>query len=222
MAIPILTIGKSGSGKSTSLSKFEHDEIALINVLNKPLPFKGKFDSAINPLKNGEQALSPAQSYEFIKQAMLKTEKKSIVIDDFGYLLTNHLMVGKEQGGNKFDLFDDIASKPWNLIEWIRERLPEDKIVYIMMHEDESEFGGIKPKTIGRMLDDKICLEGLFTIVIRCVFKDEKHMFEVHMKGSDVTKTPVGMFEQDEVDNDLKLIDTTVRSYYQLTPLKAK
>lgn len=222
MAIPILTIGKSGSGKSTSLSKFEHDEIALINVLNKPLPFKGKFDSAINPLKNGEQALSPAQSYEFIKQAMLKTEKKSIVIDDFGYLLTNHLMVGKEQGGNKFDLFDDIASKPWNLIEWIRERLPEDKIVYIMMHEDENEYGGIKPKTIGKMLDDKICLEGLFTIVIRCVFKDEKHMFEVHMKGNDVTKTPLGMFEQDEVANDLKLIDTTVRSYYQLTPLKAK
>lgn len=222
MAIPILTIGKSGSGKSTSLSKFEHDEIALINVLNKPLPFKGKFDSAINPLKNGEQALSPAQSYEFIKQAMLKTEKKSIVIDDFGYLLTNHLMVGKEQGGNKFDLFDDIASKPWNLIEWIRERLPEDKIVYIMMHEDENEYGGIKPKTIGKMLDDKICLEGLFTIVIRCVFKDEKHMFEVHMKGNDVTKTPLGMFEQDEVDNDLKLIDSTVRKYYQLTPLKVK
>lgn len=222
MAIPVLIISKSAAGKSSSLRNFEHDEIALINVLNKPLPFKTKFDSTINPLKNGEQALTPAQSYELIKQAMLKTEKKSIVIDDFGYLLTNHLMVGKEQGGNKFDLFDDIASKPWNLIEWIRERLPEDKIVYIMMHEEENEFGGVKPKTIGKMLDDKICLEGLFTIVIRCVFKDEKHLFEVHMRGNDVTKTPMGMFEEDVIDNDLKLIDDTVRKYYDMPPLKAK
>lgn len=222
MAIPVLIISKSAAGKSSSLRNFEHDEIALINVLNKPLPFKTKFDSTINPLKNGEQALTPAQSYELIKQAMLKTEKKSIVVDDFGYLLTNHLMVGKEQGGNKFDLFDDIASKPWNLIEWIRERLPEDKIVYIMMHEEENEFGGVKPKTIGKMLDDKICLEGLFTIVIRCVFKDEKHLFEVHMRGNDVTKTPMGMFEEDVIDNDLKLIDDTVRKYYDMPPLKAK
>lgn len=222
MAIPVLIISKSAAGKSSSLRNFEHDEIALINVLNKPLPFKTKFDSTINPLKNGEQAITPAQSYELIKQAMLKTEKKSIVIDDFGYLLTNHLMVGKEQGGNKFDLFDDIASKPWNLIEWIRERLPEDKIVYIMMHEEENEFGGVKPKTIGKMLDDKICLEGLFTIVIRCVFKDEKHLFEVHMRGNDVTKTPMGMFEEDVIDNDLKLIDDTVRKYYDMPPLKAK
>lgn len=211
MATSVLILGKSGSGKSTSLRNFKPDELALINVMSKPLPFKGKFDSTL-----------ATTNYDEVKKAIFGTEKKAIVIDDFGYMMTNHLMRGKDAGGNKFDLYDDIASEPWKLIEWIRKKLPEDKIVYLMMHEAENDFGGIKPKTIGKMTDDKICLEGLFTIVLRCVFEDEKHLFQTHMRGNDVTKSPMGMFEQDTMDNDLRLVDERIRDYYSLPKLGAK
>lgn len=230
MATSVLILGKSGSGKSTSLRNFEPDEIAFINVMGKPLPFKGGFESTDNPFKSKfsttvsplkkSTVVTPAQSYELVKQAIQKTTKKSVVIDDFGYMMTNHLMAGKEGGGSKFDLFDDIASRPWNLLEFIRTELPDDKIVYFMMHEDQNEFGGIKPKTIGKMTDDKICLEGLFTIVLRCVFDGDHHLFQTHMKGDDVTKTPLSMFSEDEIDNDLKVVDTAIREYYGLAPLK--
>lgn len=211
MGCPILILGKSGSGKSTSLRNFKHDEVAVVNVMDKPMPFKGKFDS-----------MAATTNYEDVKQLLFKTDKKAIVIDDFGYMMTNHLMQGKDAGGNKYDLFDDIASKPWNLLEWVRKRLPEDKIVYFIMHEDYNESGGVKPKTIGKMTDDKICLEGLFTVVLRCVFKDDKHIFQTHMRGDDVTKSPMGMFEEDEIDNDLRLVDEKIREYYSMKPLKEK
>lgn len=211
MGLPVLIIGKSGSGKSTSLRNFKHDELALVNVMGKPLPFKGKFDS-----------MASTTDYDEVKKLVFQTDKKAIVIDDFGYMMTNHLMVGKDAGGNKFDLFDDIASKPWNLLEWVRKRLPEDKIVYFIMHEDYNEFGGVKPKTIGKMTDDKICLEGLFTVVLRCIFKDDKHIFQTHMRGDDVTKSPMGMFEDDEIDNDLRLVDSKIRDFYEMEPLGGK
>lgn len=209
MGLPVLILGKSGSGKSTSLRNFKSDELALVNVMGKPLPFKGKFESTVS-----------TTNYEDVQKAIFKTEKKVIVIDDFGYMMTNHLMKGKDAGGNKFDLYDDIASKPWQLLEWVRKRLPEDKIVYFIMHEAENEYGGVKPKTIGRMTDDKICLEGLFTIVLRCVFEDEQHLFQVHMRGNDVTKSPMGMFEEDTMDNDLRLVDKKIREYYEMKPLE--
>ncbi len=208
MGLPVLIIGKSGSGKSTSLRNFAHDELALINVMDKPLPFKGKFDSVVS-----------TTNYEQVKELLFKTEKKAIVIDDFGYMMTNHLMSGKDTGINKFDLYDDIASKPWQLLEWVRKKLPDDKIVYFIMHEAENELGGVKPKTIGKMTDDKICLEGLFTVVLRAIFEDDKHLFQTHMRGADVTKSPMGMFEQDTVDNDLRMIDQQIRSYYDMKPL---
>lgn len=205
-----MLLGRSGSGKSTSLRNFDHDEVALVNVMGKPLPFSGKFDSTLVTTK-----------YESIKEALFKTEKKSIIIDDFGYMMTNHLMAGKNAGGNKFDLFDEIASKPWELLEWVRGRLPEDKIVYFVMHEDRNEWGGIKPKTIGKMTDDKICLEGLFTMVIRSVFQDGQYLFQVHnVSGDDVTKTPLGLYEEDTIENDLKAFDQRVREFYELPALK--
>ena len=99
------------------------------------------------------------------------------------------------------------------LIEFIKT-LPEDKIVYIIMHEDTNEFGDVKPKTIGKMLDEKICLEGMFTIVLRCVQENGKHLFITQSNGGAVSKSPMGMFDTLEIDNDLLAVDTTIRSYY--------
>lgn len=210
MAIPVLICGRSGTGKSSSMRNFEHDEIALINVEGKPLPFKGKFDSKAD-----------TDNYKTIKELLFKTDKKSIVIDDFTYAMTNQFMRGKDAGGNKFDLFDAIATNPWELLEWVRSRLPEDKIVYFVMHEDYNDRGGVKPKTIGKMIDDKICLEGMFTIVFRAIVSDGQYLFQTHnISGDDCVKSPIGMFETDTVENDLKAIDEVIREFWELPALK--
>jgi hypothetical protein len=90
------------------------------------------------------------------------------------------------------------------------------------MHEDKNEFGEIKPKTIGKMLDEKVCIEGLFTIVLRAECKDGNYIFHTKTDGLDVTKTPIDMFSEEEIDNDLKAVDATIREYYDMPPLTNK
>lgn len=209
MGIPVLIIGKSGSGKSTSLRNFDEKELALINVINKPLPFRKKFESTLC-----------TDDYNTIAKGILQTQKKAIVIDDAGYLITNQFMNNhsKVGGGNAvFNLYNDLGDKFWSLIEFVKNRLSEDKIVYFNMHEDKNEFGDIKPKTIGKILDDKVCIEGMFTIVLRCMNDNNKHYFTTQSNGADVAKTPLEMFEDREIDNDLKMVDTTIREYYELS-----
>lgn len=214
MAIPVLITGRSGTGKSTSMRNFAHDEIALINVAKKALPFKGKFDSQMD-----------TDNYETIKKGLLQTQKKSIVIDDAGYLITNFFMKNhslNKQGGAVYALYNQLADDFWNLIEWCKTRLPEDKIVYFIMHEDKNEFGDVKPKTIGKLLDDKVCVEGLFTIVFRAISEGGEYKFRTQTDGSDVAKSPIGMFDSEEIPNDLKEIDKKIREFYELAPLTDK
>lgn len=208
MAIPVLMIGKSGSGKSTSLRNFNEKELALINVIKKPLPFKKKFESTIN-----------TDNYQEIMKAIFNTKKKVIVIDDAGYLITNHFMNKHSAtgGGNGvFNLYNEIGDHFWGLIEFVKNKLEEDKIVYFIMHEEKNDFGDIKPKTIGKLLDEKVCIEGMFTIAIRCMTDNNKHYFKTQSDGADICKTPLEMFKEKEIDNDLKMVDTTIREYYEL------
>lgn len=212
MAVPVLVIGKSGSGKSTALRNFNENELYLINVAKKPLPFKKKFESTFE-----------TDNYENIRTALSKTNKKTIVIDDAGYLITNQFMKnhGKTGGGNAvFSLYNEIADKFWMLLEDIKS-LDKDKVVYIIMHEEKNEFGDIKPKTIGKLLDEKVCLEGLFTIVLRSTFKDGQYFFETQSNGLTVCKSPLGLFTGD-IENDLKKVDQLVREFYGLTQFEEK
>lgn len=212
MAIPCLIIGRSSSGKSTSMRNFAKDEIALVNVAKKALPFKGKFDSQMD-----------TDNYETIKKGLLQTQKKSIVIDDAGYLITNFFMKNhslNKQGGAVYALYNQLADDFWNLIEWCKTRLPEDKIVYFIMHEDKNEFGESRPKTIGKLLDDKVCIEGLFTIVLHAISEGGEYKFRTQTDGSDVSKSPIGLFDNEEIDNDLKYVDEHIRDYYSLGKLK--
>lgn len=214
MALPCLIIGRSGVGKSTSMRNFAKDEIALINVAKKALPFKGKFDSQMD-----------TDNYETIKKGLLQTQKRSIVIDDAGYLITNFFMKNhslNKQGGAVYALYNQLADDFWNLIEWCKTRLPEDKIVYFIMHEDKNEFGESRPKTIGKLLDDKVCIEGLFTIVLHAVAEGGEYKFRTQTDGSDVAKSPIDLFDSEEVPNDLRAVDVAIRSYYELAPLTDK
>lgn len=208
MCIPILIIGKSGSGKSTALRNLDPSRVALINVLGKPLPFKGKFAQMIS------------DDYEKIKSKIvaLKNQKERdiVVIDDAGYLLTNMFMRNHSSAGagnGVFSLYNKIGDEFWALIQTI-VATPGNARVYINMHEDTSDFGDIKPKTIGKMLDEKVCVEGMFTICLRCAISNGRHVYKTHSNGADVAKTPIGMFEQDEIDNDLALVDAAICEYY--------
>lgn len=204
MGLPVLIIGKSGSGKSASFRNCQ--DFAVFNVIGKPLPFRGQPKTMVT------------DDYNKITNGLAKCKSTSIVIDDAGYLMTNMFMrshASKGSGNAIFAFYNDIGDRYWNLIESVKE-LPPEKIVYFIMHTDTDDFGNIKPKTIGKMLDEKVCLEGLFTIVIHSKYEDGKHIFCTHTDGRDVAKTPIGMFEENEIDNDLKMVDETIREYYNI------
>lgn len=184
-----------------------NDDFNVINVLGKPFPFRGE-------VKSGK-----TDDYQQVMKWLIQFPAKSIVIDDAGYLITNMFMSGHSsagQGNAIFAFYNKIGDHFWNLIEFIKERVPEHKIVYLIMHEDTDDFGNIKPKTIGKLLDDKVCIEGLFTIVLRCVIKNGKHLFLTQTTEGDVAKTPIGLFEDLEIDNDILMVDKAIREYYGL------
>jgi hypothetical protein len=207
MGLPCLIIGKSGSGKSASLRNCVGKDFAAIKAINKPFPFKGKIPCAVT------------DDYNKIMKALIANPAKSIVIDDAGYLITNMFMNGHSNAGAGnavFGFYNKLADHFWNLIQFIQNSVPEDKIVYIIMHEDSDDFGNIKPKTIGKLLDEKVCVEGLFTIVLRCVSENGQHKFITQSEGGAVSKSPMGMFDSLEIDNDLALVDEKIRDYYGL------
>ena len=84
------------------------------------------------------------------------------------------------------------------------------------MHEDKNDFGDIKPKTIGKLIDDKVCLEGLFSIVLRAKKVDKNYYFFTQSTENDVAKSPIGMFDGLYIENDLKEVDNIIREFYNI------
>lgn len=199
--IPVLIIGHSGSGKSASLRNLTKEDYSLVNPLAKRLPFKG-----------GQQGLESCD-YELIKKFIQETPKDIIVIDDSNYLLTMEMMKkAKETGYGKFT---DIALNYWKLIDFIKN-LDGDKRVYLMSHEDIDEYGNVGVKTVGKMLSNQCCVEGLYTIVLRSINENGKFQFRTKTAGNDIVKSPMEMFEEELIDNDLKLVDDTICEYYEI------
>ena len=206
MAVPVLIIGKSGAGKSASMMNLDPTKTALISVLGKPLPFKGKFDQVVTD--------DSAKIIGIVKAA----KRNIIVVDDVGYTMTNMFMRDHAAGGGGnavFSLYNNIGDKFWNMIEAVR-KIPEDKRVYFIMHEEQNDFGNVRPKTIGKMIDEKVCLEGMFTICLRCMVSNGKHIFRTQSDGLDVAKTPIGMFDSEEIPNDLAMVDKAICDYYEI------
>ncbi|MEG0282940.1 MAG: hypothetical protein RR662_07175 [Clostridia bacterium] len=199
--IPILVIGKSGSGKSASLRNFKKEDYSLVNVLSKRLPFK-----------NDISGLS-SSNYELIKKFISETPKNIIVIDDSNYLMTMEMMSkAKETGYGKFT---DIAINYWKLIEFIKN-LDGDKRVYLMSHEEIDDYGNIKVRTVGKMLENQCCIEGMYTIVLRAENENNNFVFRTKTAGNDIVKTPMEMFETNLIENDLKEVDKVICEYYDI------
>lgn len=200
-SVPVLLIGKSGSGKSASMRNFKKGEIAIANVLGKPLPFKSDLEAP------------KVDDYNVILKAIEKTDKKVIVIDDANYLITNEFMNKSSVKG--FDKYNEMGNNFFNLINGIKN-VEGGKTVYLIMHEDTDDEGNVKPKTIGKLLDDKVNIQGMFTICIRSMFDNGNYIFRLKTNGQDCVKTPIGLFDTDQMENDLKLVDEKIREYYNL------
>lgn len=207
MGIPVLILGESGSGKSTSLRNFEPEEISIFNVASKPLPFRKKL-----PIKT-------APDYNVIKAGLAKGSKKAYAIDDSQYLMCfESFAKAKETGYTKFT---DFALHFYDLLQFIIHHLPPDVIVYFLHHTETTDAGKIKAKTIGKMLDNQLTLEGMFSIVLLCSTDGKNHNFITQSDGYTTAKSPMEMFPM-TIDNDLKLVDQAIREYYGFMAAEAK
>ena len=206
MAIPVLILGQSGTGKSYSMKNFNEDEICLISVQKSLLPFRKKFTETV-----------VTDKYTEIIKAMEFTKKKVIVIDDTQYLMCNEFMRRATEKG--FDKFTEIAQNFWSLVVQEVNNLPSDTIVYLLCHTATDENGVEKMKTIGKLVDEKITPEGLFTIVLKTAVSDGNYAFVTQNNGKDTVKSPEGMFSTYAINNDLKYVDEKIRNYYELGEL---
>ena len=219
MSISTVILGKSGTGKSTSLRNLDPSETLLIQVIRKPLPFRASgwsyYDKESNPAGN----IFVSERWDTIIKILRGTKRKILVVDDFQYLLANEFMRRTDERG--YDKFTDIAKHAWEVMMAASD-LPADVRVYLLSHIEENEAtGAMKMKTIGKMLDEKITPEGLVTIVLRTTVEDGKYLFVTRNNGMDTTKSPMGLFDADKIDNDLSAVDQAIANYYDISQQKA-
>jgi len=216
MSIPVMILGPSGTGKSTSLREFKRGEIAVMNVLGKPLPIRENLEQAVPKRENGL----------YINQvsAAIKGDKshKAVMVDDFGYSITEIYMRyshGAEKLKDQFEVYKIIGARVWNLICDVMGDGNVDRIVYFTMHTDVDANGNVIPATIGKLLNEKVNLVGMFSIVLMASTDGEHYVFSTN--GTPPAKSPMGMFEEAEIPNDLKAVDARIREFYGYDPLPA-
>lgn len=199
MGIAVLVIGASGSGKSTSLRNFKPEDVGVFNVAGKPLPFRNRLATVNNP------------NYDTIIKMLKLGERKSYVIDDSQYLMAFESFAhAKETGYGKFT---NMAINFYKLVQTAIQETPSDTIVYFLHHTETADDGRLKAKTLGKMIDSQLTLEGLFSIVLLCQTDGSDHNFITNSDGSNPAKSPMDMFEM-KISNDLKFVDDTIRDYY--------
>lgn len=215
----VLLMGASGSGKSTSLRNLPAEETAIINITNKPMPFRNKDNKKIVCLKDFN-ADSYDELYKQIIKAIQGTKKRIVVVDDSSYMMS---FENFEKATNKgYDKFTSMAKNYYDLIKSAIS-CDGEKIVYIITHEEIDDVNQLyRPKTIGKMLSNQLVIEGLFSIVLRSVYKNGEYIFQTQNDGTSVCKSPMDMFEQKEMPNDLYEVDKLIREYYGFKPLNEK
>lgn len=212
MGTPVLILGESGAGKSTSLRNLNPEETLLIQAVKKPLPFRNNWKAYDRQSKTGSVIVSDNSGVicDAIK-FFPSIGKKVIVIDDWNLVMTNEYMRRSDEKG--YQKFSDIGRNAWNILS-AALTVPDDIRIYFLGHTETNEHGQIKAKTIGKMIDQTCPVESMFTIVLRTNSSDGKYMFSTQNNGQDTCKSPMGMFESDFIDNDLSIVDNSIKSYY--------
>ena len=215
MAITAMILGESGTGKTTSLRGLDPAHTLLIQMVKKPLPFRS---TDWKPATKDGGSVYVTDSSEKICAAMKRTSKEVIVIDDYQYLLANEFMrrvTDVASGNSAFAKYNEIARHAWDVLMTANE-LAGHKRVYILSHTSTDDFGKTKIKTVGKLLDEKIVLEGLVTIVLRTVVQNGNYLFSTRNSGADTVKSPVGLFDDELIENDLAAVDSAIFNYYGL------
>ena len=212
MAEKILIMGESGTGKSTSIRNCDPEITAIINPVGKPLPFRGaKKFTTLNGVTNADDIC------KFMKD-QAASGKKIIIVDDFQYILAIPFMNRIKETG--WDKYNDFGSNYFNIIDVCTE-LPDDVCVYYFTHCETLDNGLTTVKLIGKLLREKITIEGLFTIVLRTGVSEGNYYFFTQNSGKDTVKSPMGMFDSFSIDNDLSYVDAKIRNYYEFDDAKS-
>lgn len=206
MGLPVLIIGESGSGKSTSMRNLLPTDALVFNVASKPFPFRNK-----NGLKKADNV-----DYDLIKSVIKSGKTLSYVIDDANLLMSFELFKRVKEAG--YGKFTDIACDYEGLLRFIINETSLDTIVYLLQHSETLDSGKIKAKTVGKMLDNQLTVESLFSIVLLAGTDGSSYWFETQSDGFTTCKSPMEMFDSVKIDNDLKMVDTVIREYYELKP----
>lgn len=216
MSEPILILGASGSGKSIAARNMDPKKSLFISVDGKRPPFSLK---EWKKLEKGSETGSfyiprrdnPYGSVKGAIQMGVENGKKTIFIDDSQFLLANDFFAKAHEKG--YEKFTQMGQQFWNLIEFARD-LPDDVTVYFLHHPELDAVGNVKVKTIGKMLDEKGSVEGRFTVCLLCQKVDGQHSITSNLPDNAIVKAPPGMFDQDPMDNDFKIIDQKIRDYW--------
>ena len=216
MSEQVLILGRSGSGKSTSIENLDPEKTAVINVVGKSMPFKG-WKRKYNVENKNYYASRSYSDIILVINRFVQLGKEVIVLDDVQYLMSGEFMDKAKISG--WDKYTDMAANFYNLIEKTIKPISREKGVYFFLlgHTDESDQNNIKMKTIGKLLDEKIIVEGLFTIVLfaegRITENKPLKYFRTQGLGNDSCKSPRGMFEEMEIPNDLNYVLTKIKEY---------
>lgn len=213
MSIATLILGESGTGKTFSLLNIDPAAALLIQAHPKPLPFKALKKWEPISRANPTGSIYVTDNSQNIVKAMQRTPRKIVILDDFQYVLANEFMRRNRETG--FGKFNDIGRNAWDILDAACNLGPDTR-AYILAHTQTDEAGKIRTKTIGRMLDDKITVEGLFTIVLRTAVINRQYLFSTQNSGFDTVKSPLGLFDAEHIENDLQAVDNAICEYFEL------
>lgn len=214
MSVATMILGKSGSGKSTSLRNLDPAHTLLIQCIKKPLPFKAKGWKVRESIKDAGNVIH-ADDPALIEKLMKNSPHEIVVIDDYQAVMVNELMSRSSEKG--YDKFTDIAKGVWNVFNTAGALAPGRR-VYVLAHTQTDDMGNVSMKTVGKMVDQTLVPEGFFTIVLRTEIVNGNYMFSTQTNGQDCCKSPIGMFAEKHIENDLALVDEAIFNFYELQP----
>lgn len=215
MSIATLILGTSGSGKSTSLRNLDPSKTLLIQCIKKPLPFRAAGWKTRISLKSEGNIIQTSDPL-LIERCLRQSRAEIVVIDDYQAVLVNELLSRASEKG--YEKFTDIAKNAWNVFNAAGDLAPERR-VYIMAHTQTDEFGQTRMKTVGKMVDQTLVPEGYFTIVLRTEVVNGNYMFSTQTNGQDCCKSPIDMFAERHIPNDLAVVDQSIQDFYSLVAI---